>query len=342
MLEKMDLNSSRKNLDEVSLVRPVLIILMVLYHSMAIHTGNWKLPDGVFVIPEYAMIGKLSYAFMLEAFVFISGYVWAYQRLIRGKEETIVLLVKKKVQRLIFPTFVFGLLYIIMFEPWNLNLFHILEGPGHLWFLPMLFWCFLLGWFILKCKVPEWLIMPILFVVAILRPKDLPFQFSYTLYYLFFFITGSCFIKYASLVKERVKLFHVMVGWIVFIVLFFGMVIVRHYLFANFSNTIVLMGGVNLCRILNAFIGTLALMLTALYIIKYHQTPQWLIKIGSLCMGVYILQQFILWGLYYKTKVLIYSVNAYVLPWLCFFIALTVSILLTVFLKKTIIGKYIL
>ena len=78
----------KANLDEVSIIRPILITLVVLYHSMAIHTGNWALPDGVTVISVYKAVGKLAYAFMLESFVFISGYVWAFQRERRGRKET--------------------------------------------------------------------------------------------------------------------------------------------------------------------------------------------------------------------------------------------------------------
>ena len=83
---------------------------------MAIHTGNWDMPEGCSVIPVYKAIGRFAYAFMLEAFVFVSGYVWAYQRETKGRKDDFLMLCRKKAVRLIVPTIIFGLLYCFLFE----------------------------------------------------------------------------------------------------------------------------------------------------------------------------------------------------------------------------------
>ena len=34
-------------LNEVSFMRPVLLILLVLYHAFAPYVGTWQMPDGI-------------------------------------------------------------------------------------------------------------------------------------------------------------------------------------------------------------------------------------------------------------------------------------------------------
>lgn len=190
MIDNKIRNPFRQNLDEVSFIRPILILLVVLYHSMAIHTGNWEMPEGGTIIPVYKAIGRLSYAFMLEAFTFISGYVWAYQRETRGKKDGIWKLCKKKSLRLLLPMIIFGIFYIFLFEPYYFSVMHLIEGAGHLWFLPMLFECFIIGWCLLKLRLLSVWLLSLLFLVAVFRPSELPLRLSYTLYYLPFFMLG--------------------------------------------------------------------------------------------------------------------------------------------------------
>lgn len=232
----------RKNLDEVSFVRPILILLVVLYHSMAIHTGNWEMPNGVTVILAYKAIGRLSYAFMLEAFVFVSGYVWAYQRE-KGGSESLIKLLHKKCLRLFIPTVVFGIVYLLLFERNNFTLIHLLEGPGHLWFLPMLFECFIISWCILHFNLSLRVLLPFLFLIALFIPSDLPFRMSYTFYYLPFFLLGFYYYGLYDQLKAKLKLNHVFELWMLFLVVYLGMVYCRSYIIDNVHSPIML-GGV--------------------------------------------------------------------------------------------------
>ena len=79
---------------------------------------------------------------MLESFVFISGYLVGYQVLIKKRE----LIIMNKVTRLLVPSILFSLIYWLIF---NYNgivsetfFYDLVNGVGHMWFLPMLFWCF--------------------------------------------------------------------------------------------------------------------------------------------------------------------------------------------------------
>lgn len=101
----------KKNLDEVSFIRPILIVLLVLFHAFAPWCGGWRPFEGFQESSTYWWVGKLSYSFMLPTFVFISSYVFAYQRVTSGKYNVSQMMVKK-FRRLIVPSILFSFLYI--------------------------------------------------------------------------------------------------------------------------------------------------------------------------------------------------------------------------------------
>lgn len=108
--------SNNKYLDEVSLIRPILIILLVLYHAFAPWCGAWRLFCGYEANETYWWISKAAYSFMLPMFVFISGYVWAFQRESLGKKDTFKLLLSKKFKRLYIPSLLFSVVYVLLFN----------------------------------------------------------------------------------------------------------------------------------------------------------------------------------------------------------------------------------
>lgn len=212
----------RTNLDEVSFIRPILIILMVLYHALCIHTGNWRILEGMTVIPVYRELGRLAYSFMLESFVFVSGYVWAYQRETRGKKEGFLLLCKKKALRLVVPYLLFGVFYMLLFMRHETGILGVIEGSSHLWFLLMLFWCFLIGWCIMQLKLSPKIVISVLYLICLVRPVGLPLRLSYTMYYLPFFFWGYYMYGYYDWLKERVNTWHLAAVWGLFILTYGG------------------------------------------------------------------------------------------------------------------------
>ena len=101
----------KRNLDEISFIRPILIVLLVIVHCFTVFNGGWPPFTGFKESAMYMWLSRLCYSFMLEMFIFISGYVWAYQVLNLHTETSLSALVKKKVERLILPSIVFSLLY---------------------------------------------------------------------------------------------------------------------------------------------------------------------------------------------------------------------------------------
>lgn len=336
-----------RNLGEVSFIRPFLIVLLVLYHAMAIHTGNWPLPDGCAVIGEYKIIGRLAYSFMLETFVFLSGYVWAYQVDNKGISPLLTL-VKKKFKRLIVPCWLFGILYLFLFEDFcneSLpdNIFLVLEGIGHLWFLPMLFLCFILAWVMVKMQMPKPILVAILAVLLLLSRLDLPFRLSLLFYYIFFFFAGFYMFGRRHIISTKVDIKLIFVSWGGYVVSFILFSLLRSYSVRCLPDGYICRVCMILCQLIYATFGTLSLYLTAIYnmITKGRILPQWMLNIGSCCFGVYIFQQFILKYLYYYS-IFPACLPQRVMPWVAFVIALLTSLILTWTIRTTSVGRKLL
>lgn len=104
-----------KQLDEVNFIRPMVILLLVVLHSFTMYAGGWSMPEGINDVRTYFWIAKLSYSFILEMFVFLSGYLFANQIYQLQKKYTFLGLLKNKFKRLIIPSIVFSLFYSILF-----------------------------------------------------------------------------------------------------------------------------------------------------------------------------------------------------------------------------------
>ena len=107
--------TTKERLNEISFLRPILIFLLVFYHTFIIYAGGWHEPEGFVPCKIYSVLDRLSYSFMLPTFVFISGYVWGWQRNNRCGKENLKELVNKKVKRLILPSVIFSIAYLCIF-----------------------------------------------------------------------------------------------------------------------------------------------------------------------------------------------------------------------------------
>lgn len=183
-------------LSDVVLIRLLLIVLLVMYHAFAPYCGGWEPLPGQETILAYWWIGRAAYSFMLPSFVFISGYVFGFQ--VRRKGERVLNfknIIVAKIKRLILPCVIFSLLYILMFADHAQlsvrSIYQILNGVGHMWFLPMLFWCFVGVYIIEKLKLSNKLVIPLLILASIfLSIWPFPLRIGKALYYLQFFMLG--------------------------------------------------------------------------------------------------------------------------------------------------------
>ena len=203
-------------LSEIDIMRPTIIILLVLMHSFVIFSptaSTWPLPAGIYEVKLYHWIQELSYSFLLESFTFISGYVYAYAVLYRNKNYSFISLAYNKFKRLIIPSVIFSLLYTPLFYEGNVNCSHfiydIICGIGHMWYLPMLFMCFLVTWIIQRVRINELLKLVLLLLLAVISIR-LPsvFRMNTVCYYLFFFYLGYNMYKRRKRPTINIKMYY--------------------------------------------------------------------------------------------------------------------------------------
>ena len=116
------------------------------------------------------------------------------------------------------------------------------------------------------------------------------------------------------------------------------MVYCRSFIIENVHNSILLGGGKKFCMLLYSLCGTIALIMTSIYLTSRLKLQAWYVKIGALCMGVYVFQQFVLEIVYYHSTLLL-MVSNWVLPIIGFVAALVISLLLTNLIRATKLGK---
>ena len=215
------------------------------------------------------------------------------------------------------------------------------EGVGHLWFLPMLFIVFIMAYPIVNHidKITKWpLLLGGAALLMALSIVPFPLRIGSSCYYLIFFIGGYlCWMN-----KERIVSYakprNIALSWVAFAVVFVLLTLVVQMLTNNMENAglmnkAFLIAGKNICKAVYPSLGIAAMMLTALRITQKNPLPDWLIKVGGLCMGVYVFQQFILQWVYYHTD-MPQTVGNLALPWVGFGIALLGSLLLSHTAKK--------
>lgn len=339
-------STTHPKLQEVLLIRPILIVLLVVYHAFIIYTGGgWQPPTGCVPNEAYAWIARISYSLMLEMFVFISGYVWGYQWIELQRVGSFLEVVAQKVKRLLAPSIVFSVVYLLLLEPLTFVsdkplavVYNVVQGVGHMWFLPMLFWCFLATYWLVKCRCSECYTVVVLLLLVALSFLPLPFRLGNTMFYLLFFYLGFLCRKHLLYRVEGIGIGYLVGLWCLYGILFVCLTLLRDYLQGCLAHApmllkMVLYPSIRICQAVYALAGIVALWTTTLCIVKrVYLGKEWM-YVGGLCFGVYLFQQFLLQGLYYHTDLPI-LVGPLWLPWLGVLIALMGSLLGSMLLRK--------
>ena len=343
---------------DVVAIRLSLIFLLVVYHALCIFTGAWDSPYTPTVsIPSYDWLGTLIHLSQLEAMVFISGLLLGYYASKKSNALTFNSCVVKKAKRILLPCLLFGIIYYVMFydlqASWYNIIWKLLNGCGHLWFLPMIFWCFVLV-YLIKITPPIRQISDnkkyklILFVAlcfSVVNPfMFVPLGFGRAFDFFIYFFLGYC-IQTKRLSLPAVKRSNISIAIMLFAISFLLFMAIRTYV--QVGDSIMEKASMqilkNICHTTNA--------LSAIYLIYSFANKQSvlhflsnkpiLITLSGYCYGVYIYQQFILKILYYQTQ-LPFVVNVYWLPWIATVATLVLSLLLCNFTLKTKIGRFLI
>jgi len=327
-------------------MRPILLVLLVAYHAFAPYVGSWEKPDGMDEFEFYRWIGLLSRAFRLEGFVFISGYIFTFQVIERHKFDNFLQLLKSKTERLLIPCFFFSIIYLLGFKDYDSTLVFVqkvLQGAGHLWYLFCLFWCFLIHYLILKNDNPK-VIVPVLIVALIFSIAPLPLNLNKPLYYMLFFYGGGLFWKNSQKIIAYATRKNIVRSWVLFFFVFVMANIAIIHISDHYSQleSFFLRGcsleAKTLLKAILGWSGILALYLSASHYCHKHEVSELIIKLGACGYGVYVFHQFILVYLYRYTNIPL-LLGTYYLPWVACLITTTVSLAMTLLLRKTAVGR---
>lgn len=337
----MTANSGNINrLKEIDFMRPIVIVLLVVMHSFSIYTGggSWDYPKGINPVSAYKWVQVVSYGCMLEAFTFISGYIFGLQ--LNKKPIKFLTLLGQKAKRLLIPSVVFSFLYILLFvdDKWDdgINtLYLIIRGYAHLWYLPMLFWCFIATWCIYRIKINEELKLFLVYACSIIAIIPLPLQINSAFHYLPFFYLGVYLynnpLKDSSLRKA-----------ILYIIAFLILLITISY-YRSTHEVLLAWQKVLFWYIkqLYATLGTIGLFIICKSISCRKELSEKWINFNACCFGIYIFHQFILQFLYYHSPVPQWC-GSYLLPWFGFTVALFGAFGLTWVCRRSKLGKFLL
>ncbi|MCM1021755.1 MAG: acyltransferase [Muribaculum sp.] len=242
------------------------------------------------------------------------------------------------------PSLIFSFAYLLLFQSkidFNLNfIYKIFNGVGHLWFLPMLFWCFLLTLLIerlgLKCRFS----ILITVILTLFSLGKLPLRINQSFNYILFFYIGFTIHKFDKTRLQRfvrcINLKNIIIVWSAYIFLVCTGILSKTYI----------TDGSLIAKIIKfsyASVGVLAIFITTYFFteIKKYEVPKGIIDFGNCCFGVYLLQEFIIRLIYYKTPASNY-ISILALPWLTCMATLVVSSILTKYFRKYKMGKLLL
>lgn len=343
------MKESGKQLYEISYIRPLFIFLLVLMHSFSKIASGGMYKREFVLIDVYNWLVQLIIGFSVETFAFVAGYVFSYQCLNLGKKYEFRPFVEKKFKRLIIPMLFFGIVYYFcfLFNPLDFSFsafsIKLLSGCGHLWFLSMLFWCFISIWVIDHYKLSSIWTLLLFVLIAIIPIPHIQFGFSRLSHFIFYVYIGYFMWEHKAVVGKYIKYKTIMFCVILYVLL----VIIDNYYTPAFGSTIFEKFFSLLCAnsidLLKACFGVLAMYL---FFYKFtnketFQPNPIILEASGICYGVYIFHQFILVYLYHCTPMLKYM-GEILTPWIGFVLSLLMSIFLTKISLKTRIGRFLI
>ena len=115
----------------VSLLRVLAMLMIVLFHCMCYNAGIWNYPS---VEPDNVIyiLAQIIVYLALPFFFFISGYLYSLYINKNGYRNWRKFLISK-LKRLILPTISWTIIYLIVI-PGDFSIWELLSGIRHLWF----------------------------------------------------------------------------------------------------------------------------------------------------------------------------------------------------------------
>ncbi len=187
--------TQKKNmLEDVVLLRLLLIFFLVWCHAFGPFTGSWELIEEYPKSELYYWLGKSLTFVQIQTLIFISGYLLGHNVNRKPEALNVYNCVVKKIRRLIMPSIIFSILYYVIFFdlsiPWYSIIYKIINGCGHMWFLPMIFWCFVWVYILERLKIKFIYALALAVAASVCSMGELPFRLVSTMHNFVFFYLG--------------------------------------------------------------------------------------------------------------------------------------------------------
>lgn len=336
----MSKNGSHNYL-EIQWLRAIAVVLLVTWHCLFCVQFVWGVvTPGRDVLPFMLLSHFFIPDAMMPLFTFISGYLFCALYFERGKYREFGPFLWSKVKRLIIPFLVFSPLIIL--TSYNMNFSDFIWGEGcHMWYCPMLFWCFILAWVLLKINSKAiFIIVSLLSTFLVFAYPNfwfLPFRlplgidngFYYFSYFAFGGVINRCKIVYKNSIGVKSTICLCMAAYITLW-------------------CINCMDILYISRLASSLQCYLFVVLLWLIVMKYVENSKLRLneRLSQVCkcsFGIYVFHHWIAWDIVWYPPVRDFLQNNYLwLPVLATPIIFVVSYGLTKIMLKTRIGYFLL
>ena len=332
----------KQHLDNISIIRGLSVLVVVAFHAYGMMYAHFDdVTNKVYSTIYEHFNSSVLICIAMPMFVFVSGYLFQYL-LDLGKYPTWKELLVKKAQRILLPFLVFSWIFMATTGNWH-PLNPIIQGSyWHLWFLPMLFWCFLIYYAFHRSGLinKQWFTIPVFFIFLLLvsAPKFIPMYFGlHNIHkWFFWFYLGGTICLYKDLITTSFSKYHIHI-----------LLIIAYILYAY----------IDLCEygedtwystVGNASLIVVIWYLSTLVDWAKLKVSKLIITFSTYSYGIYIFHNWVELHLLSNTSKKIFhldvlAANHTILFPLCFFlVALFVSWALTKLLLMTKFGKFLI
>ena len=329
------MNKSRL-LNNISLIKVVMMIMVVLYHSCAFFTNDWfSVVKPVYDCNIAKSFAKILSTFLTQTFTMASGYLFFYLLIEKNKYKDIKKNIINKFYRLIYPyifTSIFWAIPIsLFFYDYSFNdivyKYVLIVSPSQLWFLVMLFFVFLF-FFIFKDKIGISIknLIIIYFICSMIslfisKMNIEYFQLPIVIQYILYFYFGGFIYKY----KEKINIKKIPLLFVMLLLIVLFMVIINRYIKNVDYYQYMLMQLLSLIEILLIYI----LLTFISNFIKFENKIYKIFEKNS--FGIYLFHQQII---YFLIIFLNGKVNPFFQVIISFFISLLLSLIISCLLSK--------
>lgn len=296
-------------------------------------------------------------SFQIQLFVFIAGYIYASKKeksIQKSKKSFII----KKTKRILLPSTVYSLIYYVLFYKIDNKvnivnfIYVILIGMGHLWFLPMLYGCYIIA------KVTDIKILNnqkkvvsitllILSILSFCMPQYLRIN-EICKNLIYFYLGYCCWKNKKNIIDKYIKPKYCIASIIIFVSVLCFVIMGKNCIDINTNGSniifikIVRLIIVSIMHLLLEISGIISIFVCVNYylMVLSKSTPPIVLAANKYCYGIYIYHQFVL--VYLLTYTNIVAINSIFLPFILIIISIIVSSLCTALTLRTKFGNIII